>query len=668
MKNNNIYNSLKNINEVDKTDEINLIEDIIYKIKEYTFLLSLANENEEKIKYYKRKIKFLEDFFYFLKNQNILINLQYFLNYKKIDKNIYQKFLEIQNQKIFKNYYKVLLKATLFKLIDLVSIKIDNYTEYIEELAKKNLNNFDEILRKYKIFNLQDLNNRLKNSKIFFKIFSNFLINILKSLNLPDLKDLDYLINDLINPKKITNFLIENYYKQNSFFYEIYFKFLEIRNYFKNSGLNFIVSNSISKFVLNINEITFIIHYKKNLKSIINLIKNLSYYLNLKIIKIEKEKLINNDYLIKIYFYNLKVPLILVFSEDIFNFLLYDLYFIYKDTINEEIFFKNILKVSNYFSLKDFNKHFFKTNKYNDLKYDLNKIKDFDNIKFYELFYNYFGLNHIPSELSDYPNILEIAKNKDFKDLIDLDDIKGDLHIHTNLSDGLNSINEIFNFVKFNKTNYKYIGITDHIDQVNLNKLIELKNYIKNNLNSDKLKIILGVEENIDENGILYYQKLDHSLQSDFINNIDFINASIHSNFNLSEEGQYNRLIKIAKSKNPKIIAISHLTTRILNIRKPINLNINKILKIINKLNKNNKYIEINCHLDRLDVDYNILREYTFKYNILPKVVISTDSHNINHIDYMEYGVKIARKSLIPKHNVLNTKEKFFDIFYIRNL
>ncbi len=642
-------------------NEVSLIEDIIYKFKEYSFLLSLANENEEKIKYYKRKIRFLEDFLYFFKKQNLPINLKDFLDYKKIDKNIYQKALEIQTQKIFKNYYKALLKNIIIKTIDLINLKIDNYIESIEKLININLDDFEKILKKYNIFNLQVLNNKLKNSKNFKKAFSVFLINIFKSF---ELKNVDYLLKDLVNIKEIINFLIESYYKQSNFFYEIYFKFLEIRSYLKNSGLNFIISNSISKFTLNINEITFIIQYKQNLKNINNLIKNLSYYLNLKINKIKKEKLINNDYLIKIYFYNLKVPLILIFSENFFNCLLYDLYFIYKDTINEKTFFKNVIKVNDYSSLKDFIKSFFKINEYKDLKYNINKKKNtdniIDNIKVYEVFYNYFGLNYIPSELSDYPNIIKIAKNKDFKDLIDINDIKGDLHIHTNLSDGLNSINEIFDFVKSNKINYKYIGITDHINQINISKLIELKNYIKNNLNSERLRIILGIEENIDENGNLYYEKLDYITKVDFINNIDFINASIHSNFNLPEEKQYNRLIKIAKSDNQKIITISHLTTRILNIRNPINLSTNRILKIINELNKNNKYIEINCHLDRLDVDYNILREYTFKYKDLPKVVISTDSHNINHLDYMEFGVKIAKKSLIPKQNVLNTQENIF--------
>ncbi len=528
MINNNILNFINK-----NTNEANLIEDIICKFKEYSFLLSLINENEEKIKYYKRKIRFLEDFFYFLKKQNLSINLKDFLGYKKIDKNIYQKALEIQNQKIFKNYYKVLLKAILIKIIDLVNLEIDNHIESIEKLINIGLNDFEKILKKYKIFNLQDLNNKLKNSENFKETLFNFLINIFKSF---ELKNIDYLLKDLLNMKKIINFLIESYYKQSNFFYEIYFKFLEIRNYLKNSGLNFIISNSISKFVLNVNEITFIIQYPPNLKNINNLIKNLSYYLNLKINKIKKEKLLDNDYLIKIYFYNLKVPLILVFSENSFNSLLYDLYFIYKDTINEKIFFENILKINNYSSLKDFIKFFFKINEYKDLKYNLTKIRSIDNIKIYEIFYNYFDLNYIPSELSDYPNVIKIAKNKDFKDLIDLNDIKGDLHIHTNLSDGLNSVSEIFNFVKLNKTNYKYLGITDHINQLDLNKLVELKNYIKNNLNSEKLRIILGVEENIDENGILYYQKLDYNIQLNFINNIDFINASIHSNFNLQKK------------------------------------------------------------------------------------------------------------------------------------
>ncbi|MGC8734879.1 MAG: hypothetical protein ACP5RD_07605, partial [bacterium] len=80
-------------------NQLNFLE-IINKFKEYTFLLNLSYEKEEKIKYYKRKIRFIEDFYYFLKNNKNSINLKDLLDYKKVDKNIYQKILEIQNKNI----------------------------------------------------------------------------------------------------------------------------------------------------------------------------------------------------------------------------------------------------------------------------------------------------------------------------------------------------------------------------------------------------------------------------------------------------------------------------------------------------------------------------------------------------------------------------------------
>ncbi|MGC8815234.1 MAG: PHP domain-containing protein [bacterium] len=534
---------------------------------------------------------------------------------------------------------------------------IENNLEFIENITRNNLDNFKELLNEFSIYSLRELLIKIKFSKNFFQKFSLFFIDLIKKyffyqyLHNPINISSYIFINIGFTIKEIINNIIESYYKQETYFYEIYFKFLEIRNYLKENKINFIISNSISRFTLNINEITFIIHY---LFSDFNkFIKNFALNLNLKIYKLEKYKIIDDDYLIKIYFYNIKVPVIFIFSKDIFNILIYDLYFTYKDTINEIDFFENTIKIYNYNSLKDFIIYFSKLDKYNNLKKEISLCKNINEI--YNLFYSYFNLNYIPSELSDYPQIIKIAKNNDFNDLVKLEDIKGDLHIHTNLSDGLNSINEIINFVKTNKTNYNYIGITDHVNYLNLNQLKDLKEYIKNNINSDKFKVLLGIEENIDENGLLYSQKLDNYLE--VLNNIDFINASIHSHFNLKEDQQYNRLSKIAENNNPKILTISHLTTRVLNIRNPISLSTDKIIEIINKLNKNNKYIEINCHLDRLDVDYNILREYYLKYKIKPNVVISTDAHNINHLDYIEFGVKIARKSLISKKNVLNTKE-----------
>jgi histidinol phosphatase-like PHP family hydrolase len=638
------------------THNIKLINEIINKFKEYTFLLSLGDSNKEKIKYYKRKIRFLQDFFYFLINQNPSFNLENFLYFKKIDKNIYQKILEIKDQGIFKNFYKVLFKDILiqiFSKLEVENIFYNNEIDLIDKIINKNLNNFEKILREFEIFTLRELNIKLKYSKNFKLRFLNFFLDIFNDFL--ERKISKYIKSSIsIIIKEAIRKLIDLYYLEDNFFYEIYFKFKEIKNYLNEKKIDFIITNSISRFDLNINEITFIIYNKSiNFREFI---KELAYNLNLSIYKIENQKLIKDDYIFKVYFYELKVPIIFLFSSKIFNILIYDLYFTYKNTINEEIFFKEILKVENYIFLKNFIRFFSKTIEYKKLKEKYNNMENLKDKEIYEMFYSYFNLNYIPPELSDYPNIIEISKNQSFNELVNIEDIKGDLHIHTNLSDGLNSIVEIINYVKLYKKNYKYIGISDHINYLDLNKIKELKDYIKNNLNSKDLEIFLGVEENVDENGYLYYQKLDSNL--DFINNIDFINASIHSNFNLPEDQQYSRLIKVIKSNNSKVLVISHLTTRILGIRDPINLNLNKILNIINELNKNNKYIEINCHLDRLDVDYNILREYRLKYNTSPKVVISTDSHNVNHLDYMEFGVKLARKALIYKNDILNTKEK----------
>jgi histidinol phosphatase-like PHP family hydrolase len=638
------------------THNIKLINEIINKFKEYTFLLSLGDSNKEKIKYYKRKIRFLQDFFYFLINQNPSFNLENFLYFKKIDKNIYQKILEIKDQGIFKNFYKVLFKDILiqiFSKLEVENIFYNNEIDLIDKIINKNLNNFEKILREFEIFTLRELNIKLKYSKNFKLRFLNFFLDIFNDFL--ERKISKYIKSSIsIIIKEAIRKLIDLYYLEDNFFYEIYFKFKEIKNYLNEKKIDFIITNSISRFDLNINEITFIIYNKSiNFREFI---KELAYNLNLSIYKIENQKLIKDDYIFKVYFYELKVPIIFLFSSKIFNILIYDLYFTYKNTINEEIFFKEILKVENYIFLKNFIRFFSKTIEYKKLKEKYNNMENLKDKEIYEMFYSYFNLNYIPPELSDYPNIIEISKNQSFNELVNIEDIKGDLHIHTNLSDGLNSIVEIINYVKLYKKNYKYIGISDHINYLDLNKIKELKDYIKNNLNSKDLEIFLGVEENIDENGYLYYQKLNSNL--DFINNIDFINASIHSNFNLPEDQQYNRLIKVIKSNNSKLLVISHLTTRILGIRDPINLSLNKILNIINELNKNNKYIEINCHLDRLDIDYNILREYRLKYNTSPKVVISTDSHNVNHLDYMEFGVKLARKALIYKNDILNTKEK----------
>ncbi len=261
-----------------------------------------------------------------------------------------------------------------------------------------------------------------------------------------------------------------------------------------------------------------------------------------------------------------------------------------------------------------------------------------------EEIYEILGLDYIEPELREDRGEIEAALQKKLPHLIELKDIKGDTHIHSNYSDGANSIKEIADYA--HKLGYEWIIVCDHSQSLKVAGGVEIKDLYKKideirNLNkTSKVKILCGQEVDILSDG-----KLDYP--DEVLKELDFVIAAIHTGFKQSEEQITERILKAMDNKY--VHSISHPTGRLLNKRAPYKVN---ITKIIEQAGKNNVMMEINAFPERLDLD-DINSKYAKEHNVI--ISIGTDAHHISQMDYIILGVYVARRGWLEKKNVVNT-------------
>lgn len=255
--------------------------------------------------------------------------------------------------------------------------------------------------------------------------------------------------------------------------------------------------------------------------------------------------------------------------------------------------------------------------------------------------YNSLGLNWIPPELREDRGELELAAENKLPDLIELKDIKGDLHVHTNYSDGYYSIRDMAEKAK--EMGYEYLSICDHskaayyANGVNEERLLaQMKEIDELNKMMDGFKILKGSEVDILSDG-----SLDFS--DDILKQLDIVVASIHSAF---KQSPTDRILKTIE--NPYVDIIAHPTGRLINIREGYEIDLNQIFE---KAAQTGTAIELNSHPDRLDLsDLNAKKAADMGVII----AIDTDSHRIEHLPNMKYGIGTARRAWLSKDNVLN--------------
>jgi DNA polymerase (family 10) len=269
--------------------------------------------------------------------------------------------------------------------------------------------------------------------------------------------------------------------------------------------------------------------------------------------------------------------------------------------------------------------------------------------------YKALGLPWIPPEIREDRGEIEAALVNKLPKLVELEDIKGDLHIHTNNSDAVNTLEEMVRAAI--KLGYEYIAIADHSKAAfYANGLTEerLKREINaiSNLQAKykNIMILRGIEVDILDSG-----KLDFS--DKILSQLDVVVASVHLGF---KKRVTERMC--AAIENPNVDIIAHATGRLISRRPGYDVNLEKVLEHAKKYHK---IMEINAYPDRLDLN----DIWTRKANEMEiKIAINTDAHGITDLEWMKFGVSVARRAWLEKSDVINTLniEKFRKLFTIK--
>lgn len=259
--------------------------------------------------------------------------------------------------------------------------------------------------------------------------------------------------------------------------------------------------------------------------------------------------------------------------------------------------------------------------------------------------YRALGLDFIPPELREDSGEIEAALNHGLPELISLVDIKGDLHAHTDYSDGENSIEEMAR--RALKLGYQYICLTDHSVSLKIARGLPAADLKKKKKEIErvqkrlkKIRILFGTEVEIDARGAIDYKD---SVLKEF----DIVVAAIHSGFKQSKEQLTLRIVRVCENKYVHIIA--HPTGRLRATRDSYEIDFGRVLKVARQTNT---ALEINAHPDRMDL-CDVCAKAAAEHGV--RCAIDTDAHNTSHLEYMKFGVGLARRGWLGKKDVLNS-------------
>ena len=260
--------------------------------------------------------------------------------------------------------------------------------------------------------------------------------------------------------------------------------------------------------------------------------------------------------------------------------------------------------------------------------------------------YAALGLREIPPELREGHGEVEAAASGTLPRLATESDIRGDLHVHSTWSgDGRSELLDMLEAAAAG--GLEYVAITEHGEDLAINGLsrdeVREERALINEYRDrfPDMVILHGAELNIGPDGDLDYD-------DDFLREYDWCVASVHSQFELSAERQTERLIRAMT--HPAVNAIGHLTGRMIGRRPGIDIDADAVFAAAAATGT---ALEINCHLDRLDVPADLLRRARTVEGI--RFVISTDSHHTKEFGNLKWGVKNARRGWVDKRQVVNT-------------
>ncbi len=261
--------------------------------------------------------------------------------------------------------------------------------------------------------------------------------------------------------------------------------------------------------------------------------------------------------------------------------------------------------------------------------------------------YQTLGMDYIEPEMRENLGEIELAKNHQLPKLIGYSDLKGDLQIQTNWTDGAHSIEEMA--LAAQKIGLEYIAITDHTKSLAMTGGADEEKLLRQMAEIDKLnkklgsrfKILKSAEVNILKGGSL-------DIEDKVLAKLDIAAAAVHSNFNMSRIEMTKRICRAME--NPNIDIIFHPTGRVLLRRPAYELDIDEIIRVAKKTGT---CLEIDAFPDRLDLKDSYAKK-AIEAGV--KLAIDSDAHSANHLQYLKFGIAQARRAWAKKEDIINSQ------------
>jgi DNA polymerase (family 10) len=261
--------------------------------------------------------------------------------------------------------------------------------------------------------------------------------------------------------------------------------------------------------------------------------------------------------------------------------------------------------------------------------------------------YQRLGLPYIPPELREDAGEIEAAQAGSLPRLITLEDIKGDLHVHSDWSDGVDSIETMAGAAQ--QRGYRYLGITDHSRSLGIARGLaedKLQEQIREisalNDERENFTILSGTEVDIKADGAI-------DLPDSVLEMCDVVVAAVHSAHQQDERTMTGRIIKAME--NPNVDILAHPSGRLIGEREPYQVNMTTLLEAAERTGT---ALEINAHPSRLDLADVYVRKAK---ELGVRVAIGTDAHSSSGLDLMRFGVMVARRGWLEKDDVINTRD-----------
>ncbi|MFE1248624.1 DNA polymerase/3'-5' exonuclease PolX [Streptomyces sp. NPDC058735] len=258
--------------------------------------------------------------------------------------------------------------------------------------------------------------------------------------------------------------------------------------------------------------------------------------------------------------------------------------------------------------------------------------------------YDRLGLPLIPPTLREDRGEIEAGLRGELPEVVTERDVRGDLHTHTDLTDGLTPLADMVAAAA--ARGYAYYAVTDHAPNLYMQRMTDEKVLAQREEvrsldgRHHGMRLLHGTELNIDPDG-------DVDWPADFLRGFDLCVASVHSHFNLSREAMTRRLVRACE--NPYVDVIGHPTTRLLGKRPGIDADLDEVFAAAARTGT---ALEVNAQPDRLDLgDEDILRAKGHG----AKFAVDTDAHSIPQLAYLRYGVGTAQRGWLTPDDVINT-------------